>query len=74
MMDSKSPDKLVHIAAQTYATDVSQDKPAMQSMLNVLSDHSMDQYETNSRSQIVGHDPQLGDIIICNKPKTHNQP
>jgi hypothetical protein len=74
MMDSRSPDKLVHIAAQTYATDVSKDRPAMQSMLNVLSDHSINQHETNSRSQIVGHDQQLGDIIICNKPKTHNQP
>jgi hypothetical protein len=63
----------VHIAAQTYAADVSKDKPEMQLMFNVLSDHSLNQYETNSRSQIIGHDPQLGDIILCNKPKTHNQ-
>jgi hypothetical protein len=56
MIDSRSPDQLVLITAQTYATDVSKDKPAMQSMLNVLSDHIINQHETNGRSQIVSHD------------------
>jgi hypothetical protein len=74
MIDSRSPDQLVRTAAQTYATDVSKDKPAMQPMLNVLSDHSVNQHETNSRSQIVSHDQQLGDITVCNRPNTHNQP
>jgi hypothetical protein len=74
MIDSKSPNQVVHIATQTYATDVTKDKPAMQSMVNVFSDHSVNQHETNSRSQIVSHDQQLGDIAVCNRSNTHNKP
>jgi hypothetical protein len=72
MTDCRAFDQLVSTAAQTYATDVS--KPAMQPMLNVLSDHSVNQHETNCRSQIISHDQQLRDIVLYNRPNTHNQP
>ena len=73
LTDGRPHDHLVRTAAQTFATDVSKDKPVMQPMLNVLSDHNTNQQETNSTSQVISHDQRLGDITVCKRPNTYNQ-
>jgi hypothetical protein len=74
MADSSAFDQLVSTAAQMHAADFSKYKPAMQPTLNVLNEHSVNQHVTSNRSQIVSHDQQLRNIVLYNRPNTHNQP